>query len=388
MTALLLKLFIKNHHDTSNNAVREKYGLLSGVIGIFLNTTLFAIKIAVGYVTGSIAVTADAFNNLTDSASSLLTLFGFKLSNKPADREHPFGHGRSEEIVSLIIAASILVLSYEFIRTSINHILEPPEMYSNALMIGLLFFSVLVKLWMFLFNKHLSKKIKSGTLYAIAIDSRNDVFITSTAILSVVFTSLTGIVIDGFVGIFIALMLLRSGYHLAKDNLTTILGRPIDKDTADRIKQIVTNFDGIIGVHDLIVHNYGPGRKLATLHGEVPKDTSFAASHALGESAEAAVLEELGIHIIIRLDPVDTEDERLHTLKVHIAGFLTKAHPEANAHDFRMMDNTLIFELEIPYEYRENDRLSLVAALEAIVEATDSSYRCVINVEYGFIARE
>lgn len=387
MTNLLIKLFIQDKDKNKNgkDGGRERYGILSGVAGIVLNTILFALKLAVGLLINSISVTADAFNNLADSAGSILTLFGFKIAGKPADREHPFGHGRSEEIVSLVIAASILLLGYEFIRSSINHIINPPEMYSGWLFIGLLALAALVKVWMFAFNRKLGKAIGSSTLHAIAIDSRNDVVITGVTIVSVLFTAVFGIVIDGFVGLFVAVMLIKSGIKLAKDNLSTILGRPLDRATADEIKQIILSHEGFIGVHDLIVHNYGPGRKLATIHGEVPLDTPFAVSHAMGEAAESVVLERLGIHIIIRLDPVDIHDERLHHLKEHITGFLDKAHPEANAHDFRMLKDTFIFDLEVPHEYKKGDQAKLLAAVEAIVKAAGEEYECIVNLEHGYI---
>jgi len=372
--------------------LREKYGKLSGIVGICINISLFALKLAIGLFTNSIAITADAFNNLTDSISSILTIFGFKLSSKPADREHPFGHGRSEEIVSLIIAASIFILAYEFIRSSIDHILNPPELQFSWIAIALLLIAMLVKLWMFYFNRKLGRKINSSTLIAVAIDSRNDAVISALTIFSVLFTLAFGLVIDGFVGILVALMLVRSAYGLAKENLGTILGKPIEKATADQIKQIVLSVDGIIGVHDLIIHNYGPGRNLGSIHAEIPLDMPFNQSHVLGEAAEKAVLEQTGIHIIVRLDPVDVNDERLRKLKGHVLGFLAKAHTEANAHDFRMLDSeagsSFIFELEIPYEYKKEEQLQLLAALEAIVGAVGADYTCVVNLEYGYIARE
>ena len=394
MSNLLLKLFIRDYKNTTSPIVREKYGILSGIVGIVLNIFLFALKLALGLFINSVSVTADAFNNLADSASSILTLFGFKLSNKPADREHPFGHGRAEDIVSLVIAVSILLLGYEFMRASVGNILSPPEIYFNDIVIGLLILSILVKVWMFLFNRRLSKDINSSSLFAIAIDSKNDVFITSVTVASILFTVAFGVIIDGFVGVFVAFMLLRSGYHLAKDNLSAILGKPIDKATADKIKDIILSHDGVIGVHDLIVHSYGSGRKLATIHGEVSLDTPFTLSHKLGETAEKAVLEQLDINIIIRLDPVDINDDSLIRLKNQVIRFLAKTHPETNAHDFRMLDvdsckkgSNFIFELEIPYEYNENEQSQLLEAIKAVVREMDEGYQCVVNLEYGYVEK-
>ncbi|MCL2015811.1 MAG: cation diffusion facilitator family transporter [Defluviitaleaceae bacterium] len=389
MTNLLLKIFVKDYQNTENQAVREKYGVFSSILGIVLNLILFVLKFVLGIVMNSVAVTADAFNNLTDCASSLLSFLGFKIANRPADKKHPFGYGRTDEIISLIIAGSILLLGYEFIRTSITNILVPVHITYSFLLIALLAVGSLVKVWLFIFNRKLGKAINSATLKAISIDSLNDAIITGVTFISIAFTAFSGIIIDGFVGVFVALMLIRSGYNIAKDNLNAILGNPVDKEKADQIKEIVSSFDGIVGVHDLIIHSYGHGRNFATIHAEVANDTLFHEAHILRETAEKAVLEQLNIYLTVALDLSEVNNQALNQLKERITSFLAKAYPTTNAHDFRITNSedsrNFAFELEVPHDFTQNEQARLVTSLEAIVTATDESYNCIVNLEYGYI---
>jgi len=392
LTNLLLKSFVKNYNDTENETVREKYGVFSSIVGIILNMALFVLKFILGIVINSVAVTADAFNNLSDCASSVLSFLGFKIANRPADKKHPFGYGRTDEIISLIIAASILLLGYEFIRTSISNILMPTQITYSLFLIALLAVGSLVKVWMFVFNRKLGKAIDSATLRAISIDSLNDAIITGVTFISIAFTAFTGIVIDGFIGVFVALMLLRSGFNIAKDNLNSILGSPVDKDKAEQIKEIVLSFGGIVGVHDLIIHSYGHGRHFATIHAEIANDTSFYDAHTLRESAEKAVFEQLSIYLTVGLDVSEINNKALILIKEKIIKFLAKAYPTTNAHDFRITNCEeqcdFAFELEVPHDFTEDEQSRLVTSLEAIVEATDENYNCIVNLEYGYIERE
>jgi len=381
------KLFIKDYEDTESPAIREKYGLLSGIVGIIVNLILAVLKFVIGTVTNSVAITADAFNNLTDCLTSVLTILGFRWSNKPADREHPFGHSRIEYLVSLAIAGIILITGYEVIRSSVEIIINPEVIDFTAAAVAILVFSMIVKVFMVFFNRSLGGAIKSETLLAIAIDSRNDVFITAGVLISLVFTQFTGTLIDGYVGALLGLVFLRSGYKVAKEALGRIIGNPADTQVSGKIKEIVRAYDGVIGVHDLVVHSYGPGRDMASLHVEVPVDIPFAEAHEIVEKAANEVLEKLRISLVVHMDPIDTSDKRLQDLINLTRGLLRAEYPYLNAHEFRIVNTmpkaTFIFDLDIPYEHKK-DALALRAGISEHIEKFASGYICDINVEHGY----
>ena len=371
---------------------RETYGRRSGIIGLVINTCLAAMKLFVGLFSGSVAVIADAVNNLSDAANSIVILVGFKLAGKPADKEHPFGHGRTEDIAGLIIAISIIIFGIEFVRSSIEAIVNPPEMSFSILSVALLFVGIVAKFWMYIYNKKMGAEINSEMLLAIAKDSRNDCIITFSTIISLVVTAYFGVHIDGFVGIFISVILLRTGFMSAKSILSNIMGRPVDKKTADAIVRIVMQQDEIIGVHDLMVHNYGPGRNVATLHAEVPMDMTVAAAHIAIDAAEAAVQAQLGVALTIHLDPVDIDNKQLNHIKSIIQNFLKANCPEADAHDFRFAEyshgHELIFELQFPHGTKEAERERLVAGAKSQIHETYPECDIIINTEFGFVAEE
>jgi cation diffusion facilitator family transporter len=381
------KLFIKDYKDTESPAIREKYGLLSGIVGIIVNLILAVLKFVIGTVTNSVAITADAFNNLTDCLTSVLTILGFRWSNKPADREHPFGHSRIEYLVSLAIAGIILITGYEVIRSSVEIIINPEVIDFTAAAVAILVFSMIVKVFMVFFNRNLGGAIKSETLLAIAIDSRNDVLITAGVLISLVFTQFTGILIDGHVGALLGLVFLRSGYQVAKEALGRIIGNPADTQVSGKIKEIVRAYDGVIGVHDLVVHSYGPGRDMASLHVEVPVDIPFAEAHEIVEKAANEVLEKLRISLVVHMDPIDTSDKRLQDLISLTRGLLKAEYPYLSAHEFRIVNTlpkaTFIFDLDIPYEHKK-DALALRDGICRHIEKFASGYICDINVEHGY----
>ena len=371
---------------------REIYGRRSGVIGLLINICLAAIKLFVGLFSGSVAVIADSINNLTDAANSIITLVGFKLASKPADKEHPFGHGRTEDIAGLIIAVSIIIFGIEFIRSSIESIINPPEMSFSILSVALLFVGIVAKFWMYIYNKKMGSEINSEMLLAIAKDSRNDCIITFSTIISLVVTAYFGIHIDGFVGIFISIILLRTGFMSAKSILSNIMGRPVDKKTADAIVRIVMQQDEIIGVHDLMVHNYGPGRNVATLHAEVPMDMTVAIAHNAIDAAEADVMAQLGVALTIHLDPVDIDNKELNHIKYIVRSYLDADCPEADAHDFRFAQyshgHELVFELQFPHGTKEVEREKFVAGAKGQIHEIYPDCDVIINVEFGFVADE
>ena len=385
---LLTKLFIKDHQNTESTTVRKKYGLLSGVCGIILNLLLSALKFVVGTLTNSVSITADAFNNLTDCLTSLLTMLGFHWSAKPADREHPFGHSRVEYLISLAVAGIILLTGYEVMRSSISMILtpEPVSFYPSA--VAVLVFGMIVKLWMSIFNKKLGRAIKSETLLAVGIDSRNDVLITGATLVSLIFTLFIDFTIDGYVGALIALVFLRSGYKVAKEALNRIIGNPTEGSLATKIKEIVKSQEGILSVHDLVVHSYGPGQDMASLHVEIAADISLVDAHDIVEKAANAVFEKLGISMVIHPDPIDLEDKRLQGMIGLAQDLLQKKYPALTAHEYRILNSTLkpkfIFDMEIPHEcIKKAHALRDAVACDIVKLAPE--YECEINIEYGYI---
>jgi len=385
---LLAKLFIKNYKDTESTAVREKYGILSGACGIILNLLLSVLKFLVGSITGSVSITADAFNNLTDCLTSLLTILGFKWANKPADKEHPFGHSRIEYLISLAIAGIILLTGYEVMRSSISKILNPHAVNFYPVALAVLIFGMVVKLWMSMFNKKLGRAIKSETLLAVGIDSRNDVLITGATLVSLIFTLFIDFSIDGYVGALIALVFLRSGFMVAKEALRRIIGNPMDKSVATEIKGIIKSHQGVLGLHDLVVHSYGPGKDMASLHMEVTADTSLVDAHDIADRAALAVQEKLGISTVIHVDPIDTADKRLQHGTGIALNILEEKYPSLHGHEFRIINTTpkptLAFDLEIPHENKKS-ALAMRDAVAGDITKLAPKYICEINIEYGYI---
>jgi len=388
LTRLLIKAFIKDYKNTESTAVREKYGLLSGICGIILNLILAGSKFVIGTVTNSVSITADAFNNLTDCLTSLLTILGFRWSAKPADKEHPFGHSRIEYIISLAVAGIILVTGYEVMRSSVTMILNPEPIHFSPWAVAVLVFGMAVKLWMCVFNKKLGKAIKSDALLAVGIDSRNDVLITAATLFSLLFSLFTNIVIDGYVGALIALVFFRSGYQVAKEALGRIIGNPTERSMATKIKEVVKSYEGILGVHDLVVHSYGPGRNMASLHAEVATDMSLVNAHDIVEKAGYEVYEKLGVSLVVHVDPVDLADERLQGIIGIVQNLLQERHPNLHAHEFRIISSVpkpiLVFDMEIPHGNQKKS-YALRDAVAGEIKAVAPEYDYEINIEYGYM---
>ncbi|MCL2527794.1 MAG: cation diffusion facilitator family transporter [Defluviitaleaceae bacterium] len=385
---MLVKLFIKNHQDTESPAVREKYGLLSGVFGIVFNMLLAVLKFFVGTLVNSVSITADAFNNLTDCLTSLLTILGFRWSAKPADREHPFGHSRIEYLISLAVAGIIILTGYEVARSSITMIITPEPMNFYPAAVTVLIFGMVVKLWMSVFNKKLGRAIKSDTLLAVGVDSRNDVLITAATLVSLVFSRFVDFSIDGYVGALIALVFLRSGYKVAKEALGRIIGNPADKSLAANIKEIIKSQDGVLGVHDLVVHSYGPGRDMASVHVEVAADMTLVDSHEITVQIAGKIGEALGVEMVIHMDPIDIANKNLQDIVGQVQEFLCKEYPALHAHEFRIVNTapkpTLAFDLEIPHDDRDN-AIGLRDAIITGIGRFVPGYDFEVNIEYGYI---
>nr|WP_317359841.1 cation diffusion facilitator family transporter [uncultured Tyzzerella sp.] len=389
MTNLLIKLFIKDYKNIKDENVRKKYGELGSFVGIFSNVFLFIIKFLVGVFINSVAIMADSFNNLSDSLSSIITLIGFKLGAKPADEEHPFGHGRMEYISGLIVSFIIMLIGFEFLRTSFFKVISPEDISFSYSTIFILLITIIIKLWQSFFNKKLGILINSHSLIATATDSRNDVIVTSVTILSLIIFKLFSLNLDGYFGIFVALFLMYSGFNLAKETLSPLLGEAIDNELAEKIKAIALSYEEVIGVHDILVHNYGPNKSIASLHVEVPNNIDIVQCHDVVDFIEKRIQDELNIFLTIHIDPVNINDERIQTILNAIRDVFKNYDEDLDTHDHRLVEGenriNFIFDLVIPYNFSKEKEKSLICDIKENVKALDNKYRCIINIEKSFI---
>lgn len=386
MTDFLISRFIKNSQNTQDPVVREHYGILSGIVGIFCNSLLFVLKLLIGLVTHSISITADAFNNLSDGLSSVISIVGFKLSGKAPDADHPFGHGRTEYIAGFGVSFLILLVGIEFFKSSVSRILSPEPVYWNGVLMLILAASLLVKLWLGMFNRSLGKRIDSPTLLAAMQDSINDVISTSVVIIGILASRFTPLPIDGYIGVFVALFILWSGINIARDTLDPLLGQPADPKTVKAIQDIVLAMPNITGVHDMIVHNYGAGRALASLHAEVPDDANFVEIHEIVDEAEKQVFEQLGIFLVIHMDPVSINNERINSLHTQVEAVLHTLDERLSMHDFRVVDGqhriNLVFDVVIPFDYTASARDALQKNIQAALHTLDPRFTPVITYDH------
>ena len=357
MTKWLLNKLTAKGEPLDSPAARGKVGKLSGIVGICCNVLLFAGKLTVGILSGAVAVTADAMNNLTDAASSVVTLLGFKLAEKPADSEHPYGHARFEYLSGLGVAALIVVIGFELAKTSVEKILDPQPVEISLVMGCVLAASVLVKIWLSLFNRSLGKAISSTTLLATAADSRNDVIATLAVLAAAVFEGITRIPVDGYVGFGVALFILYSGVELGKQTISPLLGEAASPELRQMIVNIVSKEDRVLGYHDLMVHDYGPGQRFASIHVEMDQKEDPLLCHELIDAMERDCLEQHNVHLVIHYDPVVTGDAELDTLRACVKETLGKMDERLTVHDFRMVKrsdiNTLFFDVSIPQSWKE-----------------------------------
>ena len=392
MTSLTGYIIKRLETKAKDAKLREQYGIASGIIGIFLNFSLFAIKLVVGLFLGSVAVMADAVNNLMDSISSIITIVGFKVSAKPADKEHPFGHGRLEDIAGLIIAILIIFVGFEFARSSLDRVLNPEEINFSWVSIGLLAFSFFVKIWMWAFNKRIGHRIKSNALLAVATDSRNDCVISVFTIVSLFVAHYFGIHADGVAGLVISVFFMYSGYKAAHGAVSSILGKPADKALANSIKEIVLGYDGVIGVHDLVVHEYGIAKRVATIHVEMDASINLGVAHEITDQAAKEVFKKLGIDLTIHLDPIDTKCPQLVPLTIVVRDFLKANYPLTDAHEFRVVceqpKSQLVFDLQLPHGISQKDISHLLNEIDAEVAKHVDNMDVVANLEHGYINAE
>lgn len=390
MTEFLVKHFVKNYEEIEKVSVRTAYGVLSSAVGIFCNIVLFIVKGMSGYFLHSISVTADAFNNLSDAGSSIVGLIGVKMAEKPADKDHPFGHGRIEYIAALIVAFLVMEVGFTLFKDSIVKIKSPEELRFQIVPAVILILSVGVKLWLGLFNRKLGRRIDSKVMMAVAADAAGDVITTSATIFSIVFCQITGMNIDGFVGAGVSLVVMWAGVGIARDTLEPLIGEAVDPEEYKKITRFVERYDGILGSHDLIVHNYGPGRSMASIHAEVPNDVDIEISHEIIDRIERDAAKKLGIFLVIHMDPVETKDEHVLAVKKQIEDILEALNSGASIHDFRMVAGVkqinLIFDMEVPFDYDERRQKELTGTLIKLLKLSDERYQCVITVERSYMA--
>lgn len=390
MTDWLAKTFVKDYQNTDHVKVRTAYGLLSSVVGIGCNILLFAVKLTIGMVINSISVMADAFNNLSDAASSVIGFVGVKMAEKPADKDHPFGHGRIEYIAAFIVAFIVIQVGFSLFKTSFGKIRNPEHMTFHVVSVGILLLSVGVKLWMSVFNRKLGKRINSTVMMATAADSMGDVVTTGATIVSIAVFGIWGVNIDGIVGLLVSVAVMVAGINIAKDTLAPLIGEAIDPKIYKEITEFVEQYEGIVGTHDLIVHNYGPSRSMASIHAEVPSEEDIEVSHEIIDTIERDCARTLGVFLVIHMDPVEVTNSRVAELRSMVEDVLSQLDSRLQFHDFRIVDGAerinLIFDLVVPRDYNSRLRDTIRQKISDVVRERDARCYCVMTVESSFCA--
>ncbi len=390
MTGLLVKTFVKDNDNIKDVKVRAAYGMLSGIVGIVCNCILFVFKFVAGLMTGAVSVSADAFNNLSDAGSSIVTFIGFKMAGKPADNDHPFGHGRIEYISGLVVAMAIVIMGYELFTQSLDRIFNPVDTEFSIVSVVILVGSILMKMWMAVFNRTLGKKLDSTAMKATATDSLSDCISTAVVLLGLIISAITGFNIDGYAGLVVAAFVLMAGVEAAKDTLNPLLGEPAEQEFVEQLEAYVMENEMIIGVHDVIVHNYGPGRVFASMHAEVPYNVDVLEAHDIIDLAEHKIKTELGCEVSIHMDPVITDDEEINSLKSMVQEVIACIGESIKIHDFRVTKGpyitNLIFDVLVPYDFKMKDD-ELVERIGNEVALRDSKCKTVINVDKDFVRK-
>ena len=381
MTNLLVKIFIKDSDRINDPIVRKCYGTLSSVVGIICNILLFIAKYIIGTLSNSISIVSDAFNNLSDCAGCLVTLLGYKMASKPADRDHPFGHGRIEYLTALFLSVIIMFVGAELLRGSAAKIIDPEEIQFSIAAVSGLILSTGVKLWMSLFNGKLGKRINSSVLNATAKDSRNDVLATSAALIALVASLFTDLPMDGIMGILVSAFIIKTGFDITKETVDELLGKPADKEVVKKIKFFVLENDRILGIHDLVIHNYGPGNLIGSCHVEVDHRESLMEIHDVIDGIERRIESDMGIRMTIHTDPVESDCQLRSELKALTSEVLSEIDKKLSFHDFRVVQSdshtNLIFDLEVPYNFRyRNDELKTM--IDSKLKSIDRRFYTVI----------
>lgn len=388
MTDFLVRHFVKNHQDIRDAGVRERYGKLCSLTGMTVNVFLFAIKLAAGTLSGSVSITADAFNNLSDAASSVVSLIGFKWSNKPADREHPFGHARIEYIVSSVVAVFILLMAAELLKTALEKISNPSPVLFGWPAAGILAFSIAAKLWLFLFNRNLGKRVNSPLMLATAADSLSDVMATSAVLLSSAVSPLIGFELDGYMGVAVAAFIAVSGIKILKQTIDSILGQAPPHELVETIERYIKNYDGVMGLHDLVTHEYGPNRCFASVHVEVDADVDILISHDLVDNIERDIKGDYGIHLVIHMDPIVMNDPFVVRLRQLTEQVVYCVDDTLTMHDFRVVrgatQSKLIFDVVVPYHCKKSEG-KVVSEICERIRGEDHNLSAIVTVDRSYI---
>lgn len=387
MREFLVKKFIKNYEQIDDSKVREQYGVLSSIVGIFCNIILFVLKFIIGTMANSIAIISDGFNNLSDCASCIVTLFGYKMAAKPADKDHPFGHGRMEYLTSLVIAVVILFVGVELLKGSWAKIWQPKQVEFSVVAVCSVVISVLIKVWMGFFNRNLGKKINSTVMLATSKDSFNDVLATSATLIALVAALFTDAPIDGIIGIVVSVFILISGYGIIKETVDQLLGQPADPKLVNDIKNMVEETDVAIGMHDLIIHSYGPGKLIGSVHVEVDGKGDIMEIHDAIDELERNIYDELNVMITIHMDPVETDNEEINKCKALIEKIICEIDIKLSMHDFRIVSGpshtNLIFDIVIPYECKLSEKF-IKEEIDRRLKNCDKVYYTVITFDKNF----
>lgn len=391
MTTLLLKLFIKDYSNTKNPDVRMKYGILGSAVSIVINIILSVFKYLVGTVTMSVAITADAINNLSDAASGIVTLFSFKMANRKPDKEHPFGHGRIEYVAALIVGFLVELMGYELIKSSINKVLHPEAVVFSFGAVIVLVFSILGKIWMGFFNKKLGKSINSPAMEAVASDSLSDTAATSITLIALILSKFTDLPLDGYMGILVSLFIIKSGFEILKESIAIILGAPPSKELVNELVSAITSHDKILGIHDLVIHSYGETRMFGSVHIEFSADDDFLESHETADTIERDIKENFGIELVVHLDPIVTNDLRINALREIVKTQLNAIDQKLSFHDFRVVDGptrtNLIFDVVIPHEFHLSEN-EVKSQLQKRISEIDERYNLVVMFDSDYICSD
>ena len=393
MISILTKRLIKEYNDTANPKVRQAYGMLCGAVGIALNVFLFLVKFLAGQLSGSIAITADAFNNLSDAGTSVITLFGFKLAGQKPDSDHPFGHGRIEYISGFLVSIVILYMALELFKSSVDKILNPEAVDASPVVMGILILSILVKLYMFFYNRQVGQKINSAAMLATAKDSISDSIATAVVLITTLIASFTGLQIDGWCGLLVVTFVFYAGYSAARETISPLLGQPPEPEFVDRIEEIIMEYEdqGVLGIHDLVVHNYGPGRVMLSVHVEVPSSGDILVLHDMIDLIEHRLADELRCNAVIHMDPICVDDEMTNEMKHKVAEIIERMEGNISFHDFRIVHGpthtNLIFDVVVPYDYGMTDG-EVVKYIREKISEIDENYFVVIEVDKAYCRGE
>lgn len=387
MTNFILKTFMKDYSDNKDSATRKKAGFLSSTVGIVCNIILFVSKFIIGTIANSVAIISDAFNNLTDCLSCIITMFGYNLASKPADKEHPFGHGRMEYFTSLIIAVFIIIVGFEFFKTSLSRIFNKEDIDVTYFTIIVLVLSILLKFWMYLFNKKMSTIFNNQAMMATSYDSLSDAMTTSITLIGSIISLFTSFPIDGVIGLIVSGLIIKTAISIIKDTLDELLGKPADKETTQQLLDIVMSHQGILGVHDLMIHNYGPNNMIASLHAEVDAKQNVLEAHDTIDNIEKEIFEKMKIMTTIHLDPIETDNIQLNQYKTIVSKVLNEIDPELSFHDFRMVvgqtHTNLIFDVIINDKYRDKNQM-LKEKIDEQLKLIDNKLETVITFDSQF----